>query len=86
MLLPWDDPRANHPSRLNMPTLQGKAQTEPALLLDVVAVAQLLGVSVRHVWRLADAGEFPRPLSVGRLKRWPRSAVVEWISAQTPTR
>jgi predicted DNA-binding transcriptional regulator AlpA len=58
--------------------------TEPALLLDVTAVAQLLGVSPRHVWRMADAGEFPRPVAVGaKLKRWPRSVVLAWIESQT---
>jgi predicted DNA-binding transcriptional regulator AlpA len=59
---------------------------EPALLLDVAAVAQLLGVSPRHVWRMADAGEFPRPVAVGsKLKRWPRAVVLAWIEAQTAT-
>lgn len=58
--------------------------TEPALLLDVAAVAQLLGVSPRHVWRLADSGDFPRPVAVGsKLKRWSRAVVVEWIASQT---
>jgi predicted DNA-binding transcriptional regulator AlpA len=58
--------------------------TEPALLLDVAAVAQLLGVSPRHVWRMADAGEFPRPVAVGaKLKRWLRAAVLTWIESQT---
>jgi excisionase family DNA binding protein len=57
---------------------------EPALLLDVTAVAQMLGVSVRHVWRMADAGEFPRAVSVGaKLKRWPRATVLAWIESQT---
>lgn len=58
--------------------------TEPALLLDVAAVARLLDVSPRHVWRMADAGEFPRPVAVGsKLKRWPRAVVVAWIDART---
>jgi len=57
--------------------------TDPALLLDVIAVAQLLGCSPRHVWRMSDAGDFPRPLAVGsKLKRWPRSAVLAWVESQ----
>ena len=56
---------------------------EPALMLDVAAVARLLDVSPRHVWRLADAGSFPRPVSLGsKLKRWPRSSVERWIAEQ----
>ena len=59
--------------------------TEPAHLLDVAAVARLLDVSARHVWRMCDADQFPRPLAIGaKLKRWPRSVVLAWIEAQTP--
>lgn len=57
---------------------------ETPLLLDVAAVARLLGVSVRHVWRMADAGQFPRPVAVGaKLKRWSRAVVLAWIESQT---
>ncbi len=58
---------------------------EPAQLLDVAAVAQLLGVSVRHVWRMSDADQFPRPVALGaKLKRWSRAVVLAWIESQTP--
>lgn len=60
-------------------------RSEDPLLLDVTEVARLLGCSSRHVWRLADAGTFPKPLAVGRLKRWPRTAVASWINQQTVT-
>lgn len=33
-------------------------------------VASLLACSVRHVWRLADAGDLPAPVPIGRLRRW----------------
>ncbi len=55
-------------------------QVAPALL-DVRAVAALLGCSTRHVYRLATAGELPPPVRVGRLVRWPRQSVLEWIAA-----
>ena len=58
-------------------------QSEPAALKDVAEVAALLGCSTRHVWRMADAGHFPRPVSVGvKLKRWPLCAVLKWIDEQ----
>ena len=58
--------------------------TEP-LLLDVAEVARLLNVSPRHVWRLCDAGTFPRPVAIGaKLRRWPRSVVLAWIESQIP--
>jgi prophage regulatory protein len=53
--------------------------TEPARLLDVVAVAALLGVSARHVYRLADSGKMPRPLRLGGARRWDRAAIDDWI-------
>jgi excisionase family DNA binding protein len=51
-----------------------------AALLDVRAVARLLDCSVRHVYRLADAGRMPAPLKLGALVRWSRQAIEEWIA------
>ena len=48
-------------------------------LLDVKAVAALLGCSCRHIYRLSDAGRMPRPLKVGALVRWRRADVLSWI-------
>ena len=56
---------------------------EPAQLLDVTGVAALLTCSERHVWRMADGGRFPRPISIGmKLKRWQRSTVEQWLAEQ----
>ena len=69
-----------------MPTTKPTESTEPALLLDVTGVARLLGVSPRHVWRMCDADQFPRPVAVGaKLKRWPRAVVLAWIEEQNAT-
>lgn len=55
-------------------------QEQPALLLTVQQVAEILNCSVRHVWRMADSGEFPQPISIGvKLKRWSREAIEDWI-------
>jgi predicted DNA-binding transcriptional regulator AlpA len=65
-----------------MPLPQDRPAEIP-LMLDVRGVAQLLGVSVRHLWRMCDAGQFPRPVAVGsKLKRWPRAVVLAWIDEQ----
>lgn len=50
------------------------------LLLSVREVAAALAVSERHVWRLSDRGELPRPISLGRLKRWRRSSIDDWLN------
>ena len=54
------------------------AQT--AALLDVRAVAALLGCSTRHVYRMADAGQMPPSVRLGALVRWPRDTIDEWIA------
>jgi excisionase family DNA binding protein len=53
-------------------------------LIDVQQVAELLGCSARHVYRLADRGGMPRPVRLGALVRWNRSAVEEWIRTGCP--
>lgn len=56
------------------------------LLLDVTAVARLLSVSVRSVWRLRDAGELPAAVCVGKLIRWRRDALLRWLDESTERR
>jgi len=55
-----------------------------ARLLSVDGVAELLGVSSRHVYRLADAGRMPRPLRLGGARRWDRVAIDDWIRSGCP--
>ncbi|MFN5852097.1 MAG: helix-turn-helix transcriptional regulator [Pirellulaceae bacterium] len=63
---------------------RGMPVVEPARLLDVQAVAGLLGVSGRHVYRLADSGRMPRPLKLGGAVRWDRDEIRRWIDAGCP--
>jgi excisionase family DNA binding protein len=51
----------------------------PPILLDVRAVAALLGCSPRHVYRLSDAGRMPPPVRIGALVRWRRSDIDAWL-------
>jgi excisionase family DNA binding protein len=52
-----------------------------AALLDVSAVAAMLGCSVRHVYRLTDAGRMPASVRLGALVRWRRAEIEEWIAS-----
>jgi excisionase family DNA binding protein len=61
-----------------------KPAETPSELLDVNAVAALLGASSRTVRRLADWGRMPRPISLGRMVRWQRSVIEEWIRDGCP--
>jgi excisionase family DNA binding protein len=54
------------------------------VLLDVRAVAHLLGCSSRHVYRLADSGRMPPPVRVGALVRWRRTDLDNWLAAGCP--
>lgn len=49
-------------------------------LLDVVAVAALLSCSPRHVLRLAGNRRMPPAVKVGRLRRWSRRSIEQWIA------
>jgi excisionase family DNA binding protein len=63
----------------------GKSMAPPAVMLDVEHVAELLGVSSRHVRRLVDAGKCPPPCRLGRACRWPRQVVEAWIADGCPS-
>lgn len=52
------------------------------LLIDVKEVARLLSLGVRTVWRLSGGGTLPKPISIGRAKRWERRAIVEFIRSR----
>jgi excisionase family DNA binding protein len=55
-----------------------------AALLDVDALAAMVGVSTRTVRRLVDAGKFPQPVRLGGCVRWSRVVVEAWIAAGCP--
>jgi len=64
--------------------------TRPAVapnlpMLDIGALAALLGISDRHIRRLVDSGRCPAPLRLGKCLRWNRMAVESWIAAGCPS-
>ena len=71
-----------------MSTTLAATAPEPSAvqLLDVQAVARLLDCSPRHVYRLSDSGDMPRPVKLGALVRWSRQSIQEWIQAGCPRR
>jgi excisionase family DNA binding protein len=60
--------------------------TTEAVLLSVADLARMLSCSVRHVWRLRDAGELPAPIKLGKLIRWRREAVMRFLDEAAETR
>lgn len=62
--------------------------SEPGcLVLTAAEVAKLLGISQRHFWACHASGKLgPRPISLGRSKRWRLAEVRVWLDAGAPTR
>jgi excisionase family DNA binding protein len=64
---------------------QSAPDVSTAPLLDVKAVARLLGCSTRHVYRLADGGLMPPPVRLGALVRWRQQGIDAWIAGGCKT-
>ncbi|HEX4085150.1 MAG TPA: helix-turn-helix domain-containing protein [Chthoniobacteraceae bacterium] len=47
-------------------------------MMDVKNLAEMLGASVRTVWRLVSAGVLPKPVQVGGSTRWFESDIEEF--------
>lgn len=61
-----------------------KSEPQPRMI-DVAAIATMLGVSSRHVYRLVDSGRMPRPCKLGGANRWDSEIVIRWISDGCPS-
>ncbi len=61
------------------------ALPEP-LLLPPRETARLLGVSERHLRDMDAERRVPRPIYLGRLKRWSAAELRAWLAAGGPTR
>jgi prophage regulatory protein len=62
-----------------IPANDNTPQIDPLLKLDAVKMATGLGRST--IYRMMDAGTFPRPLQLGpNSVRWRTSHVVEWTN------
>jgi prophage regulatory protein len=55
-----------------------------APLIDAGEFALILGCSVKHIRRMADAGRCPPPVRLGGLVRWTRASVDAWIADGCP--
>lgn len=53
-------------------------------LMNVKDVAEMLGLSERTVYRLADAGNMPRPVKLGAAVRWRKKELDTWIEDGCP--
>ena len=57
------------------------------LLVNAQEAARLAGISERHWWALHSSGRIgPRPIALGRAKRWSVRELENWIAAGAPGR
>ena len=55
-----------------------------AELLNEREAAAMLGVSGRHLRRMADGGKAPRPVRLGGAVRWRRAELMRWLADGCP--
>ena len=67
-----------------MPTSKAAPPVEPALV-DIKWVTGTLGCSRKHVERMCDAWDMPRPVRLGKLVKWRRAEIAAWIAAGCPS-
>jgi excisionase family DNA binding protein len=48
-------------------------------LIGIKELAEMLGVSVRHIHRMKASGQLPRPVYVGRSVKYQRSKLQQWM-------
>jgi predicted DNA-binding transcriptional regulator AlpA len=62
--------------------MNGETKTIGEGLLSVKRLAVLLDLSVRQIWRLVAARQFPSPVYIGHAARWRWSEVEEYLEQQ----
>jgi len=81
----------NNADRSDTQTSETRAAAAEArqngLLLTAKDLAAELAIGVRTVWRMEKDGRLPRPVNpYGKLKRWRRQDVLEWLEKGCPVR
>jgi prophage regulatory protein len=55
-------------------------------MIDAKKLAELLGTSLRNVWRMRSALRLPLPVSIGkRSTRWKLSEIKQWMADGCPS-
>lgn len=65
-------------------SVRAEISTPAPTLLSADDLATQLSCSPRHVRRMSSLGVMPAPVKVGRLVRWPRESIADWIASGCP--
>ena len=58
---------------------KAEAGGEESTLVDVKEAARMCSISASMLYKLNVAGVLPTPLKLGKLLRWKRQDILEWI-------
>lgn len=58
------------------------ARADQALLVNEKQVEALVDLSGKTIKRRIREGKFPAPIVIGRVKRWSRQVIQEWVAQQ----
>lgn len=72
--------------RSKTPAPQPPSPPPPAALFPIAHTALYVAVGRSRIYQLAAAGQFPKPIKVGRSVRWIRAELDAWIAAQAARR
>lgn len=56
--------------------------TTEQIYLTAKDIAAHLGISRSGVYSLMRSSQFPAPIKIGRLSRWKRQEVIQWLEEQ----
>ena len=58
------------------------SNTAPDRLLTRQVVSEMVGFKTTALYAKISAGDFPKPVKIGRCSRWSERAVAQWIEEQ----
>ena len=64
--------------------MSDSAAPPDAELLTAQQVSTMVNMGHRTWWRLVASGRAPAPVRLGRIVRWRRRELMEWIEADCP--
>ncbi|MFX0194893.1 MAG: helix-turn-helix transcriptional regulator [Candidatus Hodarchaeota archaeon] len=61
-------------------------ENQTCQLLSATALAKMLSLSKRQIFRLNSCGKIPAPLRIGGAVRWSQSIITKWLAVGAPDR
>jgi len=62
------------------------SSSSQSIAISAKQLSQLLGVSLRQVWRLNATSKLPKNIQLGGSRKWSRAEIMRWFEAGCPDR